>query len=166
LPSQSLPRGYGVRRAARDPMALSPSTRASPGGWWRMPNAWRVFGAGLIALCVTSATQAQPGVCRAIDGDPYVCFSDRIRVENIDSPELHAGCAAELDAALAAKLFAQHALDGALQIEIRIHERRPRDRYGRTLARAIVDSDDLGDLMIEAGLARTYHGERRRSWCE
>ncbi|MCZ8124485.1 MAG: thermonuclease family protein [Magnetospirillum sp.] len=118
-----------------------------------------------LAILFTLGVYAEPKVWRAIDGDTYVCFGDRIRVENIDAPELHARCASELDAALAAKLFAQHALDGAMAIEIRIHERRPRDRYGRSLARVIVDGDDLGDLMIEAGLARPYHGEQRRSWC-
>lgn len=121
---------------------------------------------GLFALSFASGAQSAPGVCRAIDGDTYICHGERIRVENIDAPELHARCTAELDAARAAKLFAQHTLDGALVIEIRIYQRRPRDRYGRTLARVIVDGDDLGDLMIEARLARPYHGERRQGWCD
>lgn len=120
---------------------------------------------GLLAVSVASDALSEPGACRAIDGDTYVCYGERIRVENIDAPELHARCEAEMDAARAARIFAQHALDGALVIEIKVNQRRPRDRYGRTLARVIVDGDDLGDLMIEAGLARLYHGEQRQSWC-
>ncbi len=131
-----------------------------------MRDAWRVFASGLVALCVASGAQALPGACRVIDGDTYVCHDERIRVENIDAPELHARCAKELDAAWAAKLFAQQALDGALVIEVKIHEKRSRDRYGRTLARVLVDGYDLGSLMIEAGLARSYHGKQRLSWCE
>jgi len=131
-----------------------------------MRNVWRTVVAVLVVLGTSPGARAEPGVCRAIDGDTYVCRGERIRVENIDAPELHARCAAELDAALAARLFAQHALDGALAIEIRVHTKRPRDRYGRALARVLVDGDDLGELMIEAGLARSYHGERRRSWCD
>ncbi len=121
----------------------------------------------VIIFCISMSTaHAESGVCRAIDGDTYVCRGERIRVENIDSPELHARCEGELDAARAAKLFAQAALDGALQIEIKVYEKRPRDRYGRTLARVLVDGDDLGEIMIAAKLARPYHGERRHSWCE
>lgn len=116
-------------------------------------------------LLICAPANAEPGVCRAIDGDTYVCHGERIRLENIDAPELHGRCASEFDAARAARLFAQQALDGALAIEIRVYEKRPRDRYGRTLARVLVDGDDLGELMIGAGLARSYHGEGRRSWC-
>ena len=119
----------------------------------------------LLAVAFSSTANAEPGTCRAIDGDTFECRGERIRLENADAPELHARCAAELDAARAARLFAQAALDGALVIEIKIHQRRQRDRYGRTLARVLVDGDDLGGLMINAGLARHYHGERRQGWC-
>lgn len=127
---------------------------------------WRLALFAVAGLFIAEPAFPESGACRAIDGDTYVCHGERIRVENIDAPELHGRCVGEIDAARAARLFAQHALDGALLIEIKIHERRPRDRYGRTLARVLVDGDDLGGLMIEAGLARSYHGERRRSWCD
>lgn len=120
-----------------------------------------------VAICSSvSIARAEPGACLAIDGDTYLCRGERIRVENIDTPEMHARCESELDAARAARLFAQAALDGALQIEIKVYEKRPRDRYGRTLARVLVDGDDLGEIMIAAKLARPYHGERRLSWCD
>ncbi len=119
----------------------------------------------LLALVAVPAV-AQPDQCRAIDGDSYVCFGERIRLENVDAPELHARCPREFDAARAAKLFAQTALDDALRIEVIVHERRPRDRYGLTLALVRVDGDDLGQLLIGAGLARPYHGERPASWCD
>jgi endonuclease YncB( thermonuclease family) len=120
----------------------------------------------LSLLLLSTAAYAEPNRCRAIDGDTYQCDGIRIRVENIDAPELHARCPSELDAANAAKRFAQAALDGAIKIDIRVYEKRPRDRYGRTLAHVLVDGDDLGELMIGAGLARPYHGERRLSWCD
>jgi micrococcal nuclease len=40
----------------------------------------------------------------------------------------------------------------------------PRDRYGRTLALVSVDSQDLGEALIAAGLARRWDG-RRHPWC-
>jgi micrococcal nuclease len=121
----------------------------------------------LIPLILASTVaMAETGPCRAIDGDTFVCFGERIRLENIDAPELHARCERELDAAKAAKLFAQHALDGSMRIEVVVFERRSKDRYGRTLAKVLVDGDDLGELIVAAGLARPYHGERRKSWCD
>lgn len=118
-----------------------------------------------LMLLATSAW-AGPGACRAVDGDTFVCFGERIRLENIDAPELHAQCERELDAANAAKLFAQLALDRSMRIEVVVFERRPKDRYGRTLAKVLVDGADLGELIVAAGLARPYHGERRKSWCD
>ena len=49
-------------------------------------------------------------------------------------------------------------------IEIKPDPRRPRDRYGRTLAWVILDGRDLGDSLVAARLARFWDG-RRRSWC-
>jgi micrococcal nuclease len=120
---------------------------------------------GLLAVSVASDALSEPGACRAIDGDTYVCYGERIRVENIDAPELHSRCEAELEAALAARALAQSALDGASKIKIEVG-RRARDRYGRTLARVMIDGRDLGELLIGVGLARAYHGERRQSWCD
>jgi micrococcal nuclease len=118
----------------------------------------------LLLLTATTA-HAAPGQCRAIDGDSYTCFGERIRLENADTPELHGKCAREIELANSAKSFAQSKLDRAEQIVVSVHERRPRDRYGRTLAKVSVDGDDLGEKLVGEGLARPYHGERRRSWC-
>jgi endonuclease YncB( thermonuclease family) len=41
------------------------------------------------------------------------------------------------------------------------------DKYGdRVLATVKVKGRDLGQLLVEAGLARVYHGETRVRWCE
>jgi micrococcal nuclease len=165
-PFHPRPPACGAQLVEPGPSAHSRSTPAHPRGWSLMRELLLMAAVGLFAVSVASDALSEPGVCRAIDGDTYVCHGERIRVQNIDAPELHARCVSEFDAARSAKLFAQHALDGAIIIEIRVHERRPRDKYGRTLARVVVDGDDLGDLMIEAGLARPYQGERRLSWCE
>lgn len=123
------------------------------------------LGAILALLAVIAAASANAETrCRALDGDTYICRGERIRLENVDAPELHARCDAELEAARAARAFAQAALDGAREIKIEIG-RRARDRYGRTLAHVLVDGKDLGELLVGVGLARPYHGERRRGWC-
>lgn len=117
-------------------------------------------------LLIATQAAAEPGVCRAVDGDSYVCSGERIRLENADTPELHGRCQRETNLANEAKAFAQAALDDAVQVVVTVHERRPKDRYGRTLAKVSVDGRDLGAILIQAGLARPYHGERRQSWCE
>jgi endonuclease YncB( thermonuclease family) len=125
----------------------------------------KVQTAVLALLLSLSAAAAAEASCRALDGDTYICRGERIRLENADSPELHGRCDAELEAARAARAFAQTALDGAREIKIEIG-RRAHDRYGRTLAHILVDGRDLGELLVGIGLARPYHGERRRGWCE
>lgn len=106
-----------------------------------------------------------PGACRAIDGDTIACGTTRVRILNIDTPELgaHARCPAEAALAERARQFtAQRLAAGA--VEIRVDGKRPRDRYGRALAWVTVDSQDLGEELIAAGLARRWDG-RRRPWC-
>jgi endonuclease YncB( thermonuclease family) len=98
----------------------------------------------------------------AVDGDTITTpAGERVRVMGVDTPELHARCASEYQAAVAAKTFTQAKLDlGPVRLD-----RSRRDRYGRTLARVYIDGVDLAGLLIGAGHGREYHGERRRPWC-
>lgn len=42
---------------------------------------------------------------------------------------------------------------------------RDRDVYGRLLRNVAVDGQDVGEAMLSAALARSYHGEKRQGWC-
>ncbi|MBL8808111.1 MAG: thermonuclease family protein [Rhodospirillales bacterium] len=103
--------------------------------------------------------------CSAVDGDTIRCGSERIRISNIDTPELgsHARCAAEAELAERAKRFTADRL-AAGPVEIARDTARPRDRYGRTLATVRVQGSDLGEALVAAGLARRWDG-RRHPWC-
>ncbi|MFN8701947.1 MAG: thermonuclease family protein [Rhodospirillales bacterium] len=103
--------------------------------------------------------------CHAVDGDTIVCARETIRIENIDAAEMppHSKCAFEADLAIKAKLFVVDRLARG-RIEIERDQKRPRDRYGRTLALVRVDGVDLGDALVAAGLARPWEG-KRRPWC-
>ena len=103
--------------------------------------------------------------CHAVDGDTIVCNRETIRIENIDSAEMppHAKCAREADLAIKAKLFVGDRLARG-RVELERDQRRPKDRYGRTLALVRVDGVDLGEALIQAGLARPWEG-KRRPWC-
>ena len=93
------------------------------------------------------------------DGDSIVHQRERIRIANIDTPELDGRCPAERQLAIRAR----NALLALLQPGYRIH-RTGRDRYNRTLARVTVNGRDVGTTLVSMGLARKWTG-RRMPWC-
>jgi micrococcal nuclease len=105
-----------------------------------------------------------------VDGDTLdlvgaAGIRERIRIENIDAPELFSPhCAAERDSAIlaAARLVA---LVGEGEVRV---ERHGRDRYGRTLAVLSVCAAgrcrDIGGLLVAEGHARPWRGHRE-TWC-
>ncbi len=113
----------------------------------------------------TDLGRLAPGACRAIDGDTIICGRSTIRISNIDTPEKGrlAKCAAEADLAAHATAFTAERL-AAGSVEMVPDGKRPRDRYGRTLATVRVNGQDLGEMLIAAGLARRWDG-RRHPWC-
>ncbi|MCM0020681.1 MAG: thermonuclease family protein [Tagaea sp.] len=102
------------------------------------------------------------GACRAVDGDTLDCDGRRVRLANIDAPELQGRCAAEIQMAERAKLAAMIALAVA---PVHVVPERGKDRYGRLIARVAVDGRDLGGILIAQGLARPYAGGARSGWC-
>jgi micrococcal nuclease len=104
----------------------------------------------------------EAGACRAVDGDTLDCAGRRVRLANIDAPELHGRCPAETQMAERAKLAAMIALADAAA---RVVPDGGKDRYGRLVARVAVDGKDLGETLVAQGLARPYAGGARRGWC-
>ena len=109
-----------------------------------------------------SAARAATGAVLVIDGDTLDVGGERVRIANIDTPEMppKSKCAAEADGALRAR-------DGLKDIVAAgpvVLERTGTDRYGRTLAHVSVAGADAGRALVAAGLARPWEG-RRRSWC-
>tara|TARA_R110002073_G_scaffold76548_1_gene185815 strand:+ start:1468 stop:1827 length:360 start_codon:yes stop_codon:yes gene_type:complete len=98
---------------------------------------------------------------RVIDGDTVQIGEERIRLIDIDTPELRgADCDAE-------RLLGQRAaerLAALLQGRDIVIERTGTDVYGRTLARLRVDGRDAGALLVAEGYAVEWSG-RRHDWC-
>lgn len=116
------------------------------------------------AMLAFVTTQAFAGAV-AIDGDTVDIDGERIRIYNIDTPEIHtAKCDAERRLGLVAKRRMQDMLDGGNPQIIRGDHGRMTDRYGRTLARLEVKGNDLGEMLVGEGLARPWTG-KRRPWC-
>ena len=111
-------------------------------------------------------------VVRVIDGDtfearvriwPGMDVTTKIRLRDIDAPELHARCDDERVKALAARDALTRLLaDGSVGIS-----RVGQDKYGGR-----VDADvstartpNVSEALFEGGYARRYSGGRRESWC-
>jgi micrococcal nuclease len=99
-----------------------------------------------------------------IDGDTFVHAGTRIRIADIDTPEVHGRCHEE--SALAAQ--ATHRLAALLdQGPFELHSLpsgRDEDRYGRKLRIVTRGGRSIGDVLVAESLARTWTG-RRDSWC-
>lgn len=101
---------------------------------------------------------------RVIDGDTFDHGGMRVRIADIDTPELRGRCAYEKALAVRAK----RRLDELLHqgpIELRpAPGGRDEDRYGRKLRIVTRGGRSVGDMLVAEGLARTWTG-RREPWC-
>ena len=93
------------------------------------------------------------------DGDTFWHEGEKVRIADIDTPELTGQCAYERDLAVKAR----DRLLGILQASY-IIQRQGKDRYGRTLAVITVNGRSVGDILVREGLARIWSG-RKETWC-
>lgn len=99
-----------------------------------------------------------------VDGDTFHHRGDKIRIADIDTPELNpARCAAEEELGQAAKARLRDLLNAGTFILEPIAG-RDSDNYGRKLRVVMRDGRSLGDQLVSEGLARTWTG-RRQPWC-
>jgi endonuclease YncB( thermonuclease family) len=108
---------------------------------------------------------------RVVDGDTVdvrariwlgQSLSIRVRIDGVDTPEMRSDCADERRLALAARDFLARRL---LNREITLL-RVVYDKFGGRVRADISDANgDIAKALLDAGLARPYHGERREPWC-
>ena len=98
-----------------------------------------------------------------VDGDTIWLQGTKIRIADIDTLETHEpNCESERALGDRATLRLQEFLNsGAVTIE---PIDRDEDRYGRKLRIVRVNGTNVGDTLVEEGLARPYGGGRR-PWC-
>jgi micrococcal nuclease len=120
----------------------------------------------LIASLLASALLATSAP-HVVDGDTLDIDGERIRIANIDAPEIgHPQCDAEKRLGEVAKRRLKDLLaNGRIEV-VRGDpaDGRMKDRYGRTLAIILVDGQDVGVVLVGEGLAREWRG-RREPWC-
>lgn len=127
---------------------------------------------GIFIAGVASAVPAM--VDYIIDGDTFAArvnldddikITVRVRIANVDTPELHGNCDYEIRMAnIARDRLAQLIPIGST---VELTDIRDDKYLGRIDAR-VSDSDgnDVGKILITENLGRAYNGGRRTGWCK
>lgn len=117
-------------------------------------------------------------VTQVIDGDTLQVrariwlghqVDTRVRLAGIDAPEASGACPRERRLAEAATAFvsAKLGLGNLDSIQVWLKDIHYGKYAGRIVAQVVLDSgEDLGDSLMVAGLAQSYDGRRRRTWCQ
>ncbi len=121
------------------------------------------------------AAHAVPAVVDYIfDGDtfsaavniaPDIAITVRVRLINVDTPEMNGACDDEIRRANIAKERLAELLPVGTVVDL---QNIKDDKYlGRIDANVIIsDGRDVGDVLVSDGLARRYNGGKRMSWCK
>ena len=98
------------------------------------------------------------------DLHPIIGKKISVRINGIDTPEIKGNCEKEKYKAQQAKEMVAEILKDAEQITLKNMER---GKYFRIAADVLVDGEDLGDMLIEAGVAVKYDGGKKsHKWCK
>ncbi len=125
---------------------------------------------GFDAVAFTGTYRAE--IIRVIDGDtiearififPQLEAVYKVRLADIDTPELNGKCLAEKQRAKQAKLYLQELLPP--KSEITLHVKHKFDSFGRVLAYIYHDTHgNISELLLKNNHAVLY-GDKR-GWCE
>lgn len=128
-----------------------------------MPNTAVSAGRVVLPSAIRKCETVKRITC-VVDGDTLWLRGDKIRVADIDTPEIsEPKCASELRRGnKATDRFVTLINQGPF--ELHAWPGRDTDRYGRKLRVLVRDGRSLGDILVSEGLARTWAG-RREPWC-
>ena len=128
-----------------------------------------------IGICLSVSSDAVPAVVDyVIDGDTFaaavsldddISVTVRVRLLNIDAPEINGSCVYEIEMAHRAKDRLSKILGAGDMVDLRNIKD---DKYlGRIDANVILsDGRDVGDVLVDENLARPYDGGKRLPWCK
>lgn len=125
-------------------------------------------------LCMGNADAMPATVDYIIDGDtfsayagpePDIAISVRVRLMNVDTPEIHGQCDEEITRAFHAKERLAELIPVGTKVELYAIKD---DKYlGRIDAYVkTANGKDVGEILIREKLGRAYSGSRRESWCD
>ena len=123
---------------------------------------WEPLGPSGAAASQRSSS-GDPALVRMIDGDTFDLDGVRIRVADIDTPEVHGRCPEETRlAAEATERMAALLAEGPFDVEP-VGD-RDEDIYGRKLRIVSRSGRSLGDMLVAEGLAHRWVGHKL-PWC-
>ena len=114
-------------------------------------------------------------VAYIIDGDTFVgdvllndkteIKSVKVRLRNVDTPEIHGDCESEIKRAKYAKQRLGELIPVGSMVEIKNVKN---DKYvGRVDANVYDTANrDVGSVLVKEKIGRSYSGEKRKSWCD
>ncbi|MBQ8293998.1 MAG: thermonuclease family protein [Alphaproteobacteria bacterium] len=129
----------------------------------------------IMGCCLSMSAWGVPAVVDYIfDGDtfsaqvelePDIKITVRVRLINVDTPEMNGACSAEKIMAQSAKNLLATILPRGTNVELKNIKD---DKYlGRINANVLLsDGRDVGLILIDSGLGRPYSGGKRRPWCK
>ncbi|MEQ7873857.1 thermonuclease family protein [Sphingomonas sp. ASV193] len=99
-----------------------------------------------------------------VDGDTFYWHGEKIRIAGIDAPETHDlyKCRSELALGEKAAARLRDLLNSGPLVLTPID--RDRDVYGRLLRNVAVNGTDVGEVLVQEGLAHEYRGYKE-GWC-
>lgn len=132
------------------------------------------FVAVLLILGSSVAYAVPARVGYIVDGDTFsgrvllqddIEISVRVRLRNVDTPELHGACINEIIMANIARDRLSELIPVGSVVDL---QNVKDDKYlGRIDANVIIpDGRDVGDILVAEKLGRPYSGGRRKGWCE
>ena len=99
-----------------------------------------------------------------IDGDTFAYAGGKVRIADIDTPEVNGRCPYEIELAeQATRRMRTLLMQGPFELHP-LGNGRDTDQYGRKLRIVTRGGQSLGDVLVAEGLARTWSG-RREPWC-
>jgi micrococcal nuclease len=111
-------------------------------------------------------------VTKVVDGDTIdvdidlgfdICFSSRVRLSGIDTPESRTTDKAEKALGLEAKAYVKTQIDSAKTVVIKTEKMDSSEKYGRILGWVFLDNSpvSLNQKMIDDGYAWGYLGDTK-----
>ena len=136
---------------------------------------WMKFWIMSLAILFPSFLYAMPAtVDYVVDGDTFAAVAHvnnganvdvRVRLRNVDTPEMHGECESEIRRANVARERLMKLVPRGTVVELKNIKD---DKYlGRIDANVILpDGRDIGRVLINEKLGRPYSGGKRAGWCE
>jgi micrococcal nuclease len=121
-----------------------------------------------LSVALAGCFNQTPQEIRVIDGDTLKIDGETVRLYGVDTPETRRPrCVGEVKIGRQATALVVDRLaprEGQPPV-VKIW-RKGKDRFGRTLATVRIDGEDLGETLLEAGLAEPTPSGKRHDWCK